>query len=285
MKKNPLYVVLKTNKNPHSFGLEYKYIAKEDFMNQNKLKQKAVKALYFLEEHPAIAPNQLHGRYLYFSIQDVCKRGYDKMVRNMGVDIWPTSPNASMFKEEFEKEYRRVEKDYKNKPSKILKAEKRFVKIEVPYKKLFGELWKYNRTEYWGEMSFAVYHGNPKKEMKDVTPYTWQSYDAGINTSALSYEELVIKMANVFKKRFGNFERDYFLTPEEKRNHKKNEIFFQVKEKGSPFTRLKRNPAWIRVPDAELNHRWCRWFLLTPYGKKHWGDSKELKKIIKISSL
>jgi hypothetical protein len=239
--------------------------------------------MIFLNEHPAMTPNQFF-RGIDFSIQDVCKRGYDRIVARTGVDIYPSDKNAHLFKEEFdrefEKEYKELEKNYKNEP-KMLRLQKRFVKITVPYKKLFGEPWKYDRTEWWGEMTFFVYHGNPQKWMKDMNPYTWQAYSSHLSESAPSFEELLVKLANRFRKRFGDFEREDFLTPEEKKNHRTEEAFWFKRKKEKHFSTLKWNPKYIRVPDPELNHRWAQWFLSTPYGKKAWGDS-DMVKIMKI---
>jgi len=249
-------------------------------MGQFLRNKAARKAIEFLQEHPAMEPDNLLGRGLCFSIQDVCKRGYDRIVARSGVDIYSSSKNAHLFKDEFEKKFKRIEKDYKKDP-KLLRAQKRFTKISVPYKKLFGEPWKYDRTEYWGDMSFFVYHGNPKKWMKDRNPYIWQAYSAHLEPAALSFEELVIKLAKEFKKRFGNFKREDFLTPEEKKNHRTVRSFNFIKKKGKMFSTLKWNPKYMNVPDSELNHRWCEWFISqSTYGKKTWSDGS-IKAILK----
>jgi len=258
---------------------------KESSMN-DRLKKQARDAIEFLGEHPAIAPDALFGRALYFSIQDVCKRGYDRIVADLGVDIWPSSKHADKFKAEFEKEYKELEESYKDCPKdKMLKIEKRLAKISVPYKKLYGEPWKYDHTEYWGEMSFFIYHGKPKDWMKERSlsnPYSWQAYGGlDMDFGARTFEELLIRMARKFKRQFGDFKADDFLTKKEKENHRKEESFFRIKLGKRPMYRLKRNPKYIEVGPAELNHRWAKWYLTTPYGKEHWGDSEELRKILR----
>jgi hypothetical protein len=253
----------------------------------SELGKKVNKAIEFLSEHPAVSPDSLFGRAISFSIQDVCKRGYDRIVDKMGVDIYPSHKCADRFKDEFDKEYKELEEDYKKYPKneeniRALKRDKRLVKIDVPYKKLFGESWKYARTEYWGEATFFIYQGKSdyRHWIKDRNPYSWGAYSSHINVTAPSFEELIVKIAERFKERFGNFEADDFLTKKEKQNHKKEEMFFHKKMKKSNYSRLDRNSKYIHVSPAILNHRWAKWFLSTPYGKKTW-DSKELREIIK----
>jgi hypothetical protein len=85
---------------------------------------------------------------------------------------------------------------------------------------------------------------------------------------------MIIKLGQKFFKYFGKFNEEDFLTTAEKKNHKKEHLFFTKPAKdGHRGSYLIPNPKYIRVEDGEINHRWLKWFSKTEYGKKNWGST------------
>ena len=232
-----------------------------------RLQLKARDALNFLEVHPA-----MNGIFtdvmssLWFSIQTVCKRGYCEQARN-AVRVYKNSKDAHRFKAEFEKEL----KDYNEEE---LKTQGPFVSIDVSYKKLFGEDWKFDHVEYWGELSFYMFQGKPT-EKKNIDTKNWQTY-CGVEAGGRTFEEMIVNITKKFKQAFGNFARDDFLTKKEKDNNKGKMPwhFKPYKRKGSTvrYSRMVRNRDYMHINDAELNLRWQKWYKTTKHYKENWAQ-------------
>jgi hypothetical protein len=215
-----------------------------------RLQLKARNALYKIEEHPAIT--SLHGiqQCIWFSIQPVCKRGYSQeSIR--GVSVYNKGKNAKRFKEQFDLEKKEDSKFYEQYPF--------LLKIDVPYEELFGELWKFDHIEYWGELTLKVY--NPKPTHNNDYD-RWDNW-AGPHSSGRTYEEMIINLWKALKKDYGDFGYNSFMTPEELKNNKENEIFFFKEVEDHPAygkcSEMVANPNFIRVLDAEKNIRWQKW--------------------------
>jgi hypothetical protein len=226
------------------------------------LQLKARDALWFLECHPASGEDVFN--LISFSIQKVCKRGYDEIAKR-GVQIRQSSKFAKRYKDELKKE---VDEFIKEHP-KAFECEKHFISIDVPYKELFGEEWKFDRTEYWGNVSFKVFMGSLKEKNAWMKQENWTSFE-GFPAYTRTFEEMIIEFAKQFKKNLGDFCSEDFLTKTEKENHKKERVFVFAGERS-----MKSNKKYIHVDRAELNRRWLKWFLKTEYCKKNWNDTFE----------
>ena len=206
------------------------------------LQIKARDALWFLDFHPAICED-VWGQ-ISFSIVKVCKHGYDEIVKH-GVDIRKSSKFAEKYKDKLDAEIKKFKKEY----PKAFDSEGLFVSIRVPYKELFGEAWKFDHVEYWGSIPFKVFTGDLKDKLAWRGIEGWTNYE-GFSVHERTFEEMVIKLAQKFKKAFGDFCSEDFLTKEEKSNHN-----------------------YVEVNRADLNRRWLKWFAGMDYCKKHWENS------------
>jgi hypothetical protein len=217
-----------------------------------KIENKALKArdmLSKLRDHPALnSPFDSFASLFYFDIVEVCKRG-----RLEGdVYVWYSEENYEKYKEYFDMEF----KEY---TENELKVERDLIRIEVPYEEYFGDIWEFNKTEYWGEISFITFVGKVGEEN-----YIYSDWERcqGIEVSGDSFEDLITNLGDKFFEYFGYFEEDFFLTKEEKENHK-NVTPFNLE--GSSIL----NKDYIFVKDSEINSRWFKRFLCTDYGKKY----------------
>lgn len=235
-----------------------------------KIQIKSRNAILFLENHPAVTPFGLFN-CLTFSIHKVCKRGYDECVKKMGIEIRQNSKIAKKFKDKMKKEIDDFVKKYSTKSNKnLINLEKQLITLNVSYQEAFGELWKFDHIEYWGELNFDVYYGDTSKEDSDFKD--WISY-SGIEDGGRTFEEMIVKLSNKFKKIFGSFSREDFLTEREKKNHEKQMPMIFGKKT------MKRNTKYIKVTDSQLNRRWLKWFSKTDYCKKNWPDILKVEKI------
>jgi hypothetical protein len=223
-------------------------------------------ALVFLDQHPALGGGSVFSlnSLLWYSAQEICKRGYMRL-SDGEIDVHYTPHNYKRYKKLFDEEFKEIEPELKT-----------LARISVPYETHFGEPWKFDHVEYWGELSFVMFEGMDFKKYHDNS--RWDHY-SGTNTSGRSFEELIINTAKEFKKIFGDFSCEDFLTEEEKENHKIEKSIFFVKCRDNPkLSWMKHNSKYMRVTDAEFNRRWVKWFSKTPYAKKNW--SKDCKLIL-----
>ena len=225
---------------------------------------KARDALYFLDNHPAMG--MVARNLLWFDIMEVNHRGHAEPWKGKWKAHY-TPANYKRFKKEFDKEFEELAEDSKNESPEMQEIHKKFASVEVPYKDLFGEDWVYSHVEYWGELTFTVWNG----KKSDYDPKNWENRQ-GVDAVGHSYEEMVINVVAAFKKRFGNFDGESFLTKVEKENHKKEYPFLTRNIKDKPgYKRMLHNRKYMHVGPGELNRRWEKWFMKTPYGKKNWG--------------
>jgi hypothetical protein len=233
-----------------------------------RLQLKAREALNFLECHPAMNDN-IWPVIPWFSIQTVCKRGYCESAKR-GVRVYRDSKDAPRFKKEFDEELKEFNEAE-------IKQQGALISIDVPYKKLFGEEWKFDHVEYWGELTFYMFSGKPTgKRWFDRA--NWQGY-CGVEAGGRTFEEMIVKITEKFKKAYGDFDKQDFLTKEEKENNK-NKSPFDFKpfvKDGIRYSRMLSNKEYKHVNDAELNLRWQKWFKTTENYKKNWASDKLIK--------
>lgn len=229
--------------------------------DRNALHLKAREALWFLESHPALG-GSIFGLFplLQLQIEKTDKRGRIEPWKGLETVYW-TRENYKRFKKEFEEEF-------KDCGPAELKC-KTLISIQVPYEEIHGEKWSFDHIEYWGELCIVSFMG--KNFNLEVDHKHWQNL-SGIETGGRSFEELIVNIAKEFKRIYGNFSGEDFLTEKERKNHKNNKIFL-FKESTPTAKIMTRNPEYIRIGPAELNRRWWRWFSKTPYCKKRWGNT------------
>lgn len=221
--------------------------ASQDYV---KLINKAEKARCFLEGHPATGGSMfdLH-RHLEYSAQEVCKRGYSRIVTKDGVPVYYTLRNYRRYKDRFDEV--------------IKEGEPRdFSKIEVPYSEHFREPWIFHRVVYWSEMGFVMFKGGDFKN--NFKQECWESC-CGVEAKGNNFEEMIINTAHAFKKVFGDFSKEDFLTTKEKLNLNRYlslNLLKGLKSRKYPY-----------ITAAEINHRWLKWFAKTPYAQKNWKDT------------
>jgi hypothetical protein len=197
-----------------------------------------------------------------YCAEPVCKRGHYKPFRGL-IGLYYNKENYKKYKKLFDTA---IKEDVPEPGMKI------FTKIEVPYEKHFGEPWKFDHIEWWGELSFTLFTGKNVNKYYDIKD--WGSYQ-GVSVTANSFEELVIATAAKFRKIFGNFSEEDFLTDREKKNHEKESPFdFTPLKNKKGYNEMKQNKKYLKVTAAEINQRWKKWFLKTDYAKKHWPDIK-----------
>jgi hypothetical protein len=232
---------------------------------------KAQSMLWFFYCHPALE-SPIHGPFELLSIEisNVCKNGYTNPMKGM-VNLYYTPERYKKFKAEFDKEFKEC--------SEFELKCKSLISIDIPYEKLYGEKWCSDHIEYWGSLSPLIFLG---KDFKDQYNYKkWQRY-SGVEAKGSNFEELIINLGTKFKKIFGDYNKDDFLTPKETKNNKGKPpfIFKEVKDSKIVGRISKKNPEYINLSESEINRRWLMWFSKTPYCKKNWP--KIIEKTTKV---
>jgi hypothetical protein len=228
------------------------------------LHEKARETIWFLDSHPALGC-QVFGIFslLDVQIEKVDKRGRLEPFKGVE-DVFWNKKNYKKFKKEFDEEFKNCS------PEEL--EYKPLITIQVPYEKIYGEKWSFDHIEYWGELSFTAFPG--KKFIGDADIKKWVHL-AGVETGGRSFQELIINIGIEFKKKFGNFSGEDFLTAAEKKNNKEEEIFL-FKKATANANIITRNPKYNHIGPGELNRRWWKWFAKTPLCKKQWGDTAKI---------
>jgi hypothetical protein len=226
------------------------------------LHMKARDTIWFLECHPAMG-GSVFGLFqsLQVQIEKVDKRGRIEPFKGLE-DVYWTRENYKKFKPEFDKEF----KEYSQEELKI----KGLISVQIPYERVYGEKWAFDHIEYWGELDIYAFLGKDFKNCHDTKK--WQRL-SGIETGGRSFQELIVNIGLEFKKIYGNFSDQDFLTPREKKNNKNEEIFFFKDIPNNTGKTMIRNPKYIHIEPAEFNRRWWKWFSKTPRCKKQWGST------------
>ena len=225
---------------------------------------KAKEALEFLREHPAL--NNDGGDSLFngawFHMELCCKHGQSKWAGEDGISIYKSNPDWEKYKEYFKEEDR---EDYL--PEELQSA-------KVPYSAIYGEPWAADHMEYWYEICFFVFEGDPynKTERYDYTK--WARY-GGPEGGANSFEEMLIDAAEKVKEAYGDFNSyDSFMTPAEIKNHADVEpMFFEPVEDKPGYKSIIFNDQHVDISQGLTNLRWLKWFVTTDYAKANWGDN------------
>jgi hypothetical protein len=236
--------------------------------SKDQKKIKALNALNFLRQHPALNPDILGDSLFdgaWFHMEKCCKRGLSGSCRNM-MSIYHGDKGWEKFKNRFEREYKNDSE-----------TEKKLQYIFATYKEVYGEPWIFDHVEYWYETTFFVYTGNPYDSLECMDYKNWDGY-AGHDGGANSFEDALIKCATQCKRTFGSFNKDKdFFTEAEKKNNAEQNMFLG----GEDVFCVDRNPEYLEVTDGMTNLRWLAWFIETDYCKKNWDfHIKDFKKTI-----
>jgi len=236
-------------------------------MTNLQLQVKAKEAFEFINSHPALdnpaGPACFPCNAMWFYMAPCCKRGISDSSKTK-ISIWRGQKGWEKFKDQFDKEH-------KDDPT----CPKTLQRIYVPYKDFYGEPWKFDHMEYWYEITFYAFHGDPylddAKEWAD--PVKWQGY-RGPEGGANTFDEMLIDCAKKVKKELGDFNSYYDMhTQKELKNHRKHSPFNFKKLKGNKkgLSTMDRNSDYLSVSPGEINLRWLRWYAKTPMCKKDWG--------------
>lgn len=224
---------------------------------------KATEALDFLREHPAL--NSEGGDSLFngawFHMQLCCRHGKSEHAGSEGVTVWKSDPNWAKYKEYFKDDHN------EGLPEELHDA-------KVPYEVFYGEPWKADHMEYWYEVCFVAFEGNPydRKESYDYTK--WARY-GGPEGGANSFEEMLIQAAAEVKAVYGDFNSyDSFMTEAEKKNHASVEPMFLEPVSDKPgYKTCIFNDQYVDNSQGLVNLRWLKWFIGTDYAKANWDSS------------
>jgi len=190
-------------------------------------KLKAVEAIDFLYNHPAINPGLMGSNIadgVTFDLNPVCKYGYLKSA-NSGFSVYANDEFAPRFNDELQKKWDElgITSDF----------EKQFTCVNIDYERIFGEPWKFDHVEYLYELSFYVFVGNSKNNHECYDPKKWECYNLDVNVDniLLTFEDMVIDMAE------------------------------RVKESAGDFNAWNDFNANGRLNMGKINHLWLKWYI------------------------
>ena len=253
-------------------------------MKNYKLSRQVQDALDFLNNHPGVCHDSCFvNSNLTFWMVDVCKNNeYKDYFHNDKNPVEVYLPRDGRYKKDRENFKKFVEK-YKDEDETVEECSQ----IYVPYKEIYGYDWEYDRTYYKGEYCFYKYYRDEQyidylkttrkiddSEAVKLASWLHTSYSGyqGGDVKADTYEEMIIKIAEDVKRKYGDFSCEDFLTEEEKENHENIDWMFKFEpcEDREGCSEMLRNPDYIRIEQYQYNQRWVEWFKTTDYYKKHW---------------
>jgi len=245
-------------------------------MKNQKLSKQVQESMDFLNNHPGVCYDGSFTSNMLWWMVDRCKHGQYKdhyqKPKNVEVRLYKKDKDFNKFWEKYKDIDDNLSDDY--------------VDIYVPYKEIYGEIWKYNKTEYNGEYCFYKYSRNENyikylktsrkiddKEAEEVATYMnncWNGYQGGM-VHADSFEKMIINIADDVKIKYGDFCNEDFLTSEEKQNHKDQWLIkFKKLDDGSGHSEMLTNDKYMKIGQPEYNRRWWKWFIETEFYKTHW---------------
>jgi hypothetical protein len=234
---------------------------------------KAQEALEFLRNHPALCKEGEDSICdgIHFMMEPCCKHGLSHWAGKTGVTYYEGSDEWSKYPDI-------VAEEYKDDTDSTLVGLRQ---IDVPYERVYGEPWAYDHMEYWYEITFFVFIGNPYEKLGSYKPENWGAY-GGPHGGANTFEDMLIAAADDVKKVYGDFDSysDEWLLPEEQNSHKTTPLFFDEISTSPTIlgdkTITKKiifNQDYISVEQGLINLRWLKWFITTDYAKTEWDFS------------
>lgn len=226
-----------------------------------ELRLEARNALDFIRNHPAFAYDggDSLGSGFWFMMSPCCKHNHSEHCKDSGITIYQDDPRWN---------------DYIDLLDKDLWDDSDFKSIDVPYERMYGEPWQYDHMEYWYELTFFVFEGNPYKFDDQYDIGKWGRY-AGTEGGANSFEEMLIDAAKSVKEIFGDFNSDSFYLPAEVEYQKNNESWSSIPCDDAKLRQIVFKEDYVHVYEGLRNLRWVEWFMSTDYAKKNWEYSLE----------
>lgn len=229
---------------------------------------KAKEAISFLQSHPALALEygDSLSNGLWYMMSICCKHGHSEPVGAHGVRIYNDNPNWSLYSD-------LLTEEEKNDPLNN--------SVDVPYERVYGELWAPDHIEFWYEITFFVFEGDPYAIKDLYDPKKWGRY-GGPEGGANSFEEMVIKAAEEVKKAYGDFNTyESFHTADEKENNEKEDILTPIESEKPGLKSFIFNDNYLRTYPSLINTRWLEWYMGTEHSEGWKSEYKKWKKIIK----
>jgi len=236
---------------------------------------KAYSSLMFLREHPSISPD-ITGDSLadgvWFMMAPCCKNGRSESGKDY-ISINKGDPGWEKYKDKFDEEYKDC-------------PDEEFQSVDVPYEEVYGEPWAYDHMEYWYEITFFVFDGNPYESdiMEQYNPKNYMRY-GGPHGGALSFEDMAIKVADEVKEIYGDWNSypDFYKQTELKCQDVEDYGMFEAQNGLEVNIRKwKSNDNYVDVNQGLINLRWLKWFIETDYAKKEWAEERLVwKKLVK----
>lgn len=243
----------------------------KDFENK---KLEAIEAINFLKSHPAVSPEIFSANIcegIDFWMNPVCKNGYSDYVKHSGVSVYIDSQWGEKYKDLLIK---RWEEDGIVDPDM-----QRFSSVDIPYEEIFGEPWTFDHVEYWWEITFFVFAGNPYDRTDLYEHKKWQRYAGcykGKEGASETFEDMIINAAKCVKEEYGDFGNwQDFYTPEEIKNHKEERPFGDFKPIGNGMSEVIFNDRHVQIGRGLINLRWLKWYIdfkTEPVILEDWGQ-------------
>ena len=221
----------------------------------------AIEAWEFLSNHPAVNPGIFSNSVcdgLSYGMLAVCKNGFTDSVAEHGVQVYMDDPIwGEKYRTELEKEWAKYDI--------TSDEEKQFTSVDIPYRELFGEPWKFDHVCFWWEMTFFVYEGDPYNLMETLDYKKWNRHAGGMSHRGehpKSFEEMIIEIAEHVKKEFGSFDLwEDFYTPQEIVNHELEVPWFSGEKTTQNTIPIIFNDKRVDVTHGLINLRWLKWYL------------------------
>ena len=226
----------------------------------------AKEALDFLRNHPALQAERANSLFdgLWFLMETCCKHDKSHWCGHDGVTVWGEDEGWEKYKDLFDAQAKDDDED--GTPLKLRS-------VKVPYEQFYGEPWKADHMEYWYEVSFFIFIGNPydKKDSWDIRNYAgYGGPEGGANT----FEDMLIEIAKEVKEAYGDWGKyGEFHTPEEKKNHEATEPAFFIDTEDKKYKQMIFNEEHVDISDGLINLRWLKWYMTTDHAKKNWESN------------
>ena len=194
-----------------------------------------------------------------------CKHGICESGGKHGITVYQGDDNFSKFNDLLIEQWN--EADLINPPDVL--------SVEVPYERVYGEPWSYDHMEYWYELTFFVFTGDPWDEKESWKMENYARY-AGPEGGANTFEEMLIKAAADVKEVFGDYQiyKSFYTKAEINNQENVAPMFSTPCTDHVGYSQITFNDNYVKISDGLINLRWLKWFIETDYAKKNWNYSE-----------
>jgi len=220
----------------------------------------------FVNDHPAFL-SPYCSAIDHIMVMKVCKNGYSLNNSPKTINIYKDHPRFLEFVNDTEEDSKRYgyNDDFTENKNDLLS-------IEIDYEKFYGYKWRFAYIEVWIEGGATRFLSKDEHTGKE----RWESWhDIDLDCSGRTYEEAVIKYAQLVKDRYGDFscwgEND--IVPKFVRDYNKGKEPFSFSDsKTKGFKNIDFNDDYLSIKDEEENEIW--WQI---WGKKNLPDMFDIK--------